>query len=174
MPTFITRGRSLLASLLALSVTCLSTVTAMAEVAEVRLARQFGVVYAPILIMEQQKLIEKHAAAQGLPDLKVAWTQFAGPAIMNDAILSNSIDFTAQGLPSLATLWDRTRNTIGVKGVAAINDSPVYLDQGVDPGDLSADRGRKSVRRRQTHPARSSDRWHSAPGGDGGSTGRHK
>jgi NitT/TauT family transport system substrate-binding protein len=123
-----TRARFLLATTAALTAAVLSTLPARAEVTEVRLARQFGVVYAPILIMEHQKLIEKHAAAKGMPDLKVNWTQFAGPAVMNDAILSNSIDFTAQGVPSLATLWDRTRNTIGVKAVAAINDSPTYLN----------------------------------------------
>ena len=128
MSAMITRARFILAAAAALTAVGLTTIPACAEVAEVRLARQFGVVYAPILIMEHQKLIEKHAVAKGMPDLKVNWTQFAGPAVMNDAILSNSIDFTAQGLPSLATLWDRTRNTIGVKGVAAINDSPVYLN----------------------------------------------
>jgi NitT/TauT family transport system substrate-binding protein len=128
MPAMITRARFMIGSAAALAAVALSSLPAQAEVSEVRLARQFGVVYSPILIMEHQKLIEKHAALKGMPDLKVVWTQFAGPAVMNDAILSNSIDFTAQGVPSLATLWDRTRNTIGVKGVAAINDSPVYLN----------------------------------------------
>jgi NitT/TauT family transport system substrate-binding protein len=136
MTTPITRGRfmarfisaALLAAGAALTGLSVAPHPARAEVSEVRLARQFGVVYAPILIMENQKLIEKHAAAKGMPDLKVVWTQFAGPAVMNDAILSSSIDFTAQGLPSLAVLWDKTRNNIGVKGVAAINDSPVYLN----------------------------------------------
>jgi NitT/TauT family transport system substrate-binding protein len=123
-----TRARFLLASTALLAAAALTTVRARAEVTEVRLARQFGVVYAPILIMEQQKLIEKHAVAKGMPDLKVNWTQFAGPAVMNDAILSSSVDFTAQGIPSLAVLWDRTRNGIGVKGVAGINDSPTYLN----------------------------------------------
>ncbi len=123
-----TRARFLLASTAALAAAALSALPAAAEVSEVRLARQFGVVYSPILIMEHQKLIEKHAAAKGMPDLKVNWTQFAGPAVMNDAILSSSVDFTAQGIPSLAVLWDRTRNGIGVKGVAGINDSPTYLN----------------------------------------------
>jgi NitT/TauT family transport system substrate-binding protein len=116
-----TRARFLLASTALLAAAALTTVRARAEVTEVRLARQFGVVYA-------QKLIEKHAVAKGMPDLKVNWTQFAGPAVMNDAILSSSVDFTAQGIPSLAVLWDRTRNGIGVKGVAGINDSPTYLN----------------------------------------------
>jgi NitT/TauT family transport system substrate-binding protein len=124
----ITRARFLVAAVSALIGITAAALPARAEVGEVRLARQFGVVYAPILVMEHQKLIEKHAAAKGMPELKVVWTQFAGPAVMNDAILSSSIDFTAQGVPSLAVLWDRTRNGIGVKGVAAINDSPVYLN----------------------------------------------
>jgi NitT/TauT family transport system substrate-binding protein len=123
-----TRARFLKGAIAAFAAAGLSGGAARAEVSEVRLARQFGVVYAPILIMEHQKLIEKHAAAKGMPELKVNWTQFAGPAVMNDAILSNSIDFTAQGVPSLATLWDRTRNNLGVKAVAAINESPTYIN----------------------------------------------
>ena len=102
--------------------------TAYAEVGEVRLARQFGAIYLPIMVMEHQKLIEKQAAASGIPDLKVTWAQFAGPAGMVDALLSNSVDFTAQGVPSLALLWDKTRSGIGVKGLAAINESPLYLN----------------------------------------------
>ena len=102
--------------------------TACAEVGEVRLARQFGAIYLPMIVMEHQKLIEKQAAASGMPDLKVTWAQFAGPAGMVDALLSNSVDFTAQGVPSLAILWDKTRNGIGVKALAAINESPLYLN----------------------------------------------
>ena len=102
--------------------------TARAEVGEVRLARQFGAIYLPIMVMEHQKLIEKQAAANGKPDFKVTWAQFAGPAGMVDALLSNSIDFTAQGVPSLALLWDKTRGGMGVKGLTAINESPLYLN----------------------------------------------
>jgi len=101
---------------------------ARAEVGEVRLARQFGAIYLPIMVMEHQKLIEKQAAADGLGDLKVTWAQFAGPAGMVDAMLSNTIDFTAQGVPSLALLWDKTRAGIGVKALASINESPLYLN----------------------------------------------
>ena len=116
---------SLIASCAALAILAS---TASAEVGEVRLARQFGSIYLPIMVMEHQKLIEKHAAAAGRPDLKVTWAQFAGPAGMVDAILSNSIDFTAQGVPSLAVLWDKTRTGLGVKALASINESPLYLN----------------------------------------------
>jgi NitT/TauT family transport system substrate-binding protein len=122
----IRRRLSWLASFAAVGTALVSS--AFAEVAEVRLARQFGAIYLPIMVMEHQKLIEKQAAAGGISDLKVTWAQFAGPAGMVDAILSNSVDFTAQGVPSLALLWDKTRNGIGVKALAAINESPLYLN----------------------------------------------
>ena len=37
-----------------------------AEVGEIRIAKQFGIVYLPLFVMESQKLVEKHGKAQGL------------------------------------------------------------------------------------------------------------
>src|SRR5689334_659828 len=42
---------------------------ARAEVSEVRIVRQFGIHYLPLVIMEHEKLIEKAAAADGQKDL---------------------------------------------------------------------------------------------------------
>ena len=39
------------------------------------------------MIMEEQKLIEKHAKARGI-DVSVGWAKFAGGNVMNDALLS--------------------------------------------------------------------------------------
>ena len=36
-----------------------------AEVAEVRISRQYGLPYLPVVIIEQQRLIEKHAKLLG-------------------------------------------------------------------------------------------------------------
>ena len=91
---------------------------ARAEVAEVRLVQQFGATFVPFMVMENQKLVEKHAAKAGLPDLKVQWSKLGGPSAINDAILSGSVHFSLQGVPSLALLWDRTKGGIGVKGVS--------------------------------------------------------
>ncbi len=92
--------------------------TALAEVAEVKLVQQFGATFVPFMVMESQKLIEKHAAKAGLPDLTVAWSKLGGPSAINDALLSGSVHFSLQGVPSLALLWDRTKGGIGVKGVS--------------------------------------------------------
>jgi NitT/TauT family transport system substrate-binding protein len=106
----------------------LSTPAARAEVAEVALAQQFGIIFAPLMVMERLKLVEKHAAAKGMPDLKVNWTKLSGPAVMVDAMLSGNLHFSSQGLPSTALLWDRTRNGVGVKAISSINASPIFLN----------------------------------------------
>jgi NitT/TauT family transport system substrate-binding protein len=99
---------------------------ARAEVSEVILAQQFGIIFTPLMVMESQKMIEKQAAARGMPDLKVTWSRLAGPAVMVDAMLSGSLHFSSQGVPSMMLMWDRTKG--GVRAVSAINDSPIFLN----------------------------------------------
>jgi NitT/TauT family transport system substrate-binding protein len=101
---------------------------AAAEVSTVRVARQYGVGYLQIVVMERQRLIERHARSAGLGDVTVEFTTIADPAAGNDAMLSGSVDFVAGGLGSFATLWDRTRDTLGVKGVAALDSMPMLLN----------------------------------------------
>jgi NitT/TauT family transport system substrate-binding protein len=87
-----------------------------------------GVGFLPLLLMQQHQLIEKHAADAGLDDITVRWIDLGGPAVMNDALLSGSVDFIAAGPPAFITLWDRTRSSAAVKGVAAIAALPMYLN----------------------------------------------
>src|SRR5215467_15130512 len=84
---------------------------ASAQAQEIRLARQYSMGYLQFNVMEHEKLIEKHAAALGIADLKVSWHTFNGPAAMNDALLSGSIDVASGGTPGLLVLWGRTRGT---------------------------------------------------------------
>jgi NitT/TauT family transport system substrate-binding protein len=102
--------------------------TVHAEATTLRVARQYGVGYLQIMVMEQQKLVEKHARAKGLGDVNVAWTTFADGALANDAMISGNLDFVAGGLGSFVILWDRTRESLGVKGVAALNSMPMLLN----------------------------------------------
>lgn len=87
-----------------------------------------GVGFLPLLMMREYDLIEKHAAAAGLGDLEVRWIDLGGPAVMNDALLSGSVDFIAAGPPGFLTLWDRTRGSADVEGVAAMTSLPMYLN----------------------------------------------
>jgi NitT/TauT family transport system substrate-binding protein len=116
------------AVLAAFSMAAGSRAPAKAEIAEVKLAFQFGSNYLPLMVMENQKLVEKHLAEQGLKDTKVGWMKLANPGAIIDAYLVGQIHFSAQGVPSTALIWDKTRNTIGAKAVAAMSESNIYLN----------------------------------------------
>src|SRR5262249_60156935 len=74
-------------------------------------------------------LLEKHAKAAGLPELKVVWATFNSPAAMNDALLSGSVDIVSGGVPGLLTIWARTHGSANaVKGVAAFSSQPILLN----------------------------------------------
>jgi len=81
-----------------------------------------GVGFLPLLVMEKYHLIEKYA------DVTVRWMDLGGPAAMNDALLSSSADFISAGPPAFLTLWDKTRGSANVEGVAAMTSMPMYLD----------------------------------------------
>jgi NitT/TauT family transport system substrate-binding protein len=79
-----------------------------------------GVGFLPLLVMQKYQLVEKHAAEAGIADLHVRWIDIGGPSVMNDALLSGSVDFIAAGPPAFLTLWDRTLDSAKVKGIAAM------------------------------------------------------
>src|SRR5438270_5980486 len=97
-----------------------------AEIAEITIAQQFGVSFLPLMLMERDGLIEKHATAAGI-EVKTNWQKVAGPSVINDGLLSGNVHFGAVGAPSLATLWSRTKSNVGVKGVAAMTSYPLYF-----------------------------------------------
>lgn len=106
----------------------LAAPAARAEVSEVTLARQFGISFMPLMLMEHAKLVEKHAERQGVTGLKVTWASFSGPSPMNEAMISGQLHFASVGVPSLGLLWEKTKGNIGVKGVAAMCSYPLYLN----------------------------------------------
>ncbi len=109
-------------------VALLASGLAAAQAQEVRIARQYGIAYIPLMIMQDQKLVEKHAARLGMPDVKVTWQQFTGGAVMNDALLSGNLEFAVVGPPPFLTMWARTQGTpLQVLGVASLNTMPMYL-----------------------------------------------
>lgn len=98
---------------------------AMAESTEISVAQQYGVSFLPLMVMERDKLVEKHAKEAGLGDVRLNWVKVAGPSVMNDGVISGALQFIAVGAPSLITLWDKTGGQ--VKGVSAMTTYPLYL-----------------------------------------------
>ena len=100
-----------------------------AETHEIRLAKQFSMGYVQFNVLEHQKLIEKHAAALGVPDLKVTWATFNGPDAMNTALVSGSVDVVSGGVPGLVTLWAKTKGTaLAVRGLSALSSQPFLMN----------------------------------------------
>jgi NitT/TauT family transport system substrate-binding protein len=100
---------------------------ARAEVNEIKIGKQYGLPYIQFVIMEDGKLIEKHAKLQGLGDVKVEWATLGGPAQLNDGIISGAIDIAAVGLPNLITMWEKTRTNAKVRAIAGLNFMPLIL-----------------------------------------------
>ncbi len=114
--------------LVALTVTSVWAGAAWAETGELRIAKQYGLGYLQMMLMEDQKLVEKHAKAAGLGDIKVTWATFRSSDVMNDALLSGNLDFACLGTNGLAIIWAKTRGTsMEVKAASGFNFMPLAL-----------------------------------------------
>jgi NitT/TauT family transport system substrate-binding protein len=115
------------AAILGLAFIAMAVPVAGAEVNTLRLGKQYGLPYIQFVMMEDGKLIEKHARLHGLPDIKVEWATMGGPAALNDGIISGVIDLAAVGLPNLVTMWEKTRGNVQVRAIAGMNAMPLIL-----------------------------------------------
>ena len=95
---------------------------------QVRIAKQFGISYIPMAVMEKLGLIEAELKANGVPASDVQWVQFTGGAPINDALIAGSLEFASGGIGPMITIWSRTRSNIDVRGVSALNSMPLYLN----------------------------------------------
>src|SRR5262245_63423566 len=119
------RGLWAIAALIAILT---SATGARAEATTLRVAKQFGIAYMQFMVMEDQKFIEKQAKAAGLGDITVEFNQFRSSDVMNDALLSGSVDFVSLGIPGIITIWSKTKGTpIEVKASTGFNVSPLML-----------------------------------------------
>jgi NitT/TauT family transport system substrate-binding protein len=93
---------------------------------EVRISYQFGLGFLAEMVALEQKLIEKHARALGVSDIKVTGRQLSGAAITNDALLAGNIDVAAGGIGGVLNLWSKTNGKI--KAMVSINDMALLLN----------------------------------------------
>jgi NitT/TauT family transport system substrate-binding protein len=101
-----------------------------AETQEVRISKGFGLTYLPLYVMQEQKLLEKHAAAAGLGEIKVSWPTIDGGNLINDAMLSGALDVAGIGVSGFLTLWAKTKGQpkYEVGALAALGSGSIYLN----------------------------------------------
>src|SRR5450432_3607595 len=98
---------------------------ARAEAAELRITKQPSVIYLPLVLMEANQLVEKHAKTAGLNDFKVDWITLMSGGGATDALLSGTVDMVTSGVGNLLILWDKTKGE--VKGISAASAVPMIL-----------------------------------------------
>ncbi|TXI11996.1 MAG: ABC transporter substrate-binding protein [Rhizobium sp.] len=110
-------------------VTCFTNL-ARAEVSEVRISKGFGILYLPLIVMEDQKLLEKHAKMSGLGDVKVTWLMLDGGNVINDAMMAGTLDFAGTGAPGFITLWAKAKGipNVEVVGVSGMSSTSLWLN----------------------------------------------
>jgi len=103
--------------------TCSLTVSS-AYAETLRIAQGFGILFAPIHIMKEAELLEKHAQEAGV-DLTAEWLTFPSGGAVTDALLSNNVDIVAAGVSNMLILWDRSNER--VKAISAISGTNSVL-----------------------------------------------
>ena len=98
---------------------------ARAELSEVRITKQPGIIYLAPIVMEQQKLFEKAAEGLGLKGVTARYMTFGGGGAATDALLSGNVEIVTTGASNMLLLWDRTRGQ--VKGLAGSSATPMWL-----------------------------------------------
>ncbi|HEX4327407.1 MAG TPA: hypothetical protein VH105_11345, partial [Burkholderiales bacterium] len=82
-----------------------SSPPAAAELKELVIAQQPGIGYLNLIVMKEQKLIEKYAKAAGLGDIKVTWQAINSGQAMNEALNTEKLHIAAGGVAPLIFAW---------------------------------------------------------------------
>jgi len=119
----ILRQGTALSALTIASTLGLATGTARAETNQVRLSHGYGILYLPLMVMRDRKLLEQQAEKAGLGKIEVSWQLFDGGNVINDAMLAGALDIAGTGSPGFITLWAKARGIpraeiIGVCGMS--------------------------------------------------------
>jgi NitT/TauT family transport system substrate-binding protein len=109
-----------------LGIMLLGTSWLNAETKELRISKQYGLAYLPLIVLEEQKIIEKNAKAAGLGDIKVEWVTFGGGSTANEALLSGNVDLISGGVAPFVRLWDKSKGN--VKALASLDQSPLIFN----------------------------------------------
>jgi NitT/TauT family transport system substrate-binding protein len=91
-------------------------------------AQQRGLLYLPVDLMVSGGILQQEATRLGLGKVEATATALSGPGPVLDAILSGAADYGTAALPSLLTVWERTRGTANeVKAVGTVSNGAMTL-----------------------------------------------
>jgi NitT/TauT family transport system substrate-binding protein len=101
---------------------------ARADIGELRIAKQYGLAYLPLIVMENEKFYEKRAAEVGIAT-KPVFVTLGNNTAVNEALISGNIDVVTNGPPGFLIFWARTKGTKNeVRGIAPLLSQSSWLN----------------------------------------------
>jgi len=95
---------------------------------KVSFVQQRGLLYAPVDLMVSGGILQQEASKLGLGKIEATATALSGPGPIIDALLSGAADYGTAALPSLLTLWEKTRGTANeVRAVGTVSNGAMTL-----------------------------------------------
>ncbi len=98
-----------------------AAVPAHAEAETIRLSHGLGVLYLPLIVMREAKLLEAHLERVGIKS-KVDWVVLDGAGPINDALIAGALDIAGNSIPGFLTIWSKSRGTrseaVGISGLS--------------------------------------------------------
>lgn len=118
--------KSVLATTALTAIVVAGSTAVRAETDTVNMAQQFGLLYVPLHVVMDQKLVQKHAKKMGIKVPNIKMYKISGGANINKALLAKTLDFGAHGVGPALKLWGKTNGKFKV--AFSMADMPLKLN----------------------------------------------
>ena len=119
---------------LAMSLFLLSGCSIEESQSSIRIAEQYGIAYAPVQIMRDQKFLEKNA-----PDVKITWEQMGNTAAIREAMISDHLDIGFMAIPPFLIGWDNGMDWKIATGLSSVPTGLVGKNEIQSLKDIGSD-----------------------------------
>jgi NitT/TauT family transport system substrate-binding protein len=94
----------------------------------VKFVQQRGLLYIPVDVMVSGGVLQAEATKLGLGKIEASATALSGPGPILDALVSGAADYGTAALPSLLTIWEKTRGSANeIKAVGTVSNGAMTL-----------------------------------------------
>ncbi len=100
----------------------------------IRIAEQYGIAYAPVQIMRDQKFLEKNA-----PHVQVTWEQLGNTAAIREAMISDRLDIGFMAIPPFLIGWDNGMDWKIATGLSSVPTALVGKKEIASLADIDSD-----------------------------------
>ena len=101
---------------------------------EIRIAEQYGIAYAPITIMKDQKILEKK-----IPNVHIVWDQMINTTAIREAMIADKLDVGFMAIPPFFIGWDKGMDWKIATGLSSVPNGLVTRTDITSLKDITSD-----------------------------------